>query len=72
MSRMLITVVITYVLTRLFYWLSGFEPVRAFPGLIGYLLDLAIWILAAFSIFWSLSVLRIGKVKNRKTGMLQD
>lgn len=72
MSRMLITFVITYVLTRLFYWISGFDPIRVFPKLPGYGLDLGIWLLVGYFIFWALSVLEIGKTRDRKTGRLQD
>jgi len=72
MSRMLITFVITYVLTRLFYWISGFDPIRVFPKLPGYGLDLMIWLLVSCFIFWALSVLGIGKARDRKTGRLQD
>jgi len=72
MSRMLITAVVTYVLTRLFYWISGFDPLRVFPKLPGYLVDLGIWLLVSGFIFWALSASGIGRTRDRKTGRLPD
>jgi hypothetical protein len=72
MSRTLIVFVITYTITRLFYGISGFEPIRAIPGLPGYLLDLGIWLLVCLFVFRALSVLGIGKARDRKNGGVQD
>jgi hypothetical protein len=69
---MMITFVITYFLTRLFYWISGFDPVRAVPKLPGYLLDLGIWLLVSYFAYRALSVLGIGKARGRKNGRPQD
>jgi len=63
MSRMLITFVIAYVLTRLFYGISGFDPLRIIPKWPGYLLDLGIWLVVSCVIFWALTVLGIGKAR---------
>ena len=68
MSRMMITFIITYLLTRLFYGISGFDPVRVIPKLPGYLIDLGIWILSCYLVFWALSTLGIGKARDRKSG----
>jgi hypothetical protein len=68
---MLITFVITYVLTRLFYAISGFDPLRIIPKWPSYLLDLGIWLLASYIIFRALSALGIGKARDRKTGSVQ-
>jgi hypothetical protein len=72
MSRSLITFFFTYVLIHLFYGISGFDPLRAFPKLPGYLLDLGIWLPVYLFIFWALGVLGIGKARNRKTAGAQD
>jgi len=72
MSRTLITAFITYVLTRLFYGISGFDPHRVFPGLPGYMLDLGIWLLVSYFVFCVLRALGIGKTRDSKTGRLQD
>ena len=72
MSRTLMTFVITYIMTRLFYGISGFEPIRAIPGLPGYLLDFGIWLLVYIFIFRALSVLGIGRARDRKNGSMQD
>lgn len=68
MSRTLITFAIAYVITRLFYGLSGFDPLRIVPKWFGYLLDLGIWLLVYLVVNWALTVLGIGKVRDRKTG----
>ena len=72
MSRMLITVVITYVLTRLLYWISGLDPFRIISKWPGYALDLGIWLLVCWVVYRAFTVLGIGKVRNRMTGRLQD
>jgi hypothetical protein len=61
MSRMLITFFFTYVITRLFFWLSGFDPHRDLSTVPGYLIDLGIWLLIGSIIHWFLSVLGIGR-----------
>jgi hypothetical protein len=63
MSRNLIAFFWTYVITRLFYGLSGFVPTQALPKWPGYAVDLAIWLLVGLTISWFLKVLGIGKVK---------
>jgi hypothetical protein len=61
MSRNLITFFFTYVITRLFYGLSGFAPYRDLPTWHGYAVDLGIWLLVGYIIHGFLSVLGIGK-----------
>ena len=61
MPRSLITFAFAWLITHLFYRLSGFEPIRDIKGLIGYAVDLAIWLAVYFLILWFLGVLRIGK-----------
>lgn len=70
MSRMLITVFLTYVFTRLAFWIFGFNPVRDLPSLAGYLVDFGIWMLACYLIYRFLSVLRIGR-PSRKRGQIK-
>jgi len=71
MSRMLITVIIIYVLTRLFYGISGFDPHRIIPKWTGYLVDLGIWLLVGWGVYWALTVLGIGKVRDQMAGRPQ-
>jgi hypothetical protein len=61
MSRTLITFAFAWLMTRLFYLLSRFEPIRDIKGLPGYAVDLAIWLAVSFLILWFLGVLRIGR-----------
>jgi hypothetical protein len=61
MSRTLITFAFAWLITRLFYLLSRFEPIRDIKGLPGYAVDLAIWLAVSMVIFWCLGVLGIGK-----------
>jgi hypothetical protein len=72
MSRSMIAFFITYVITRLFYWLSGFDPHRILPKMPGYLLDLGIWLLVGYTVVWVLGVLGIGMTRDSKTGKLQN
>lgn len=65
MSRTLITFFLTYVITRLSFWLSGFDPHRAIPNWPGYLLDLGIWLLVGVSVSWAIGVLGIGRKERR-------
>ena len=60
MSRTLITVFLTYVITRLFFWISGFNPIRDLSTVPGYLIDFGIWALVCYIIYRFLSVLGIG------------
>ena len=65
MSRNLIAFFFTYVITRLFYGLSGFVPTTALPKWPGYAVDLSIWLLVGLTISWFLKVLGIGTVKQQ-------
>ena len=60
MSRTFL-IIFTWVITRLFYWMSGFNPMRDLPAVLGYSLDLGIWLLASYIIDWSLRALGIGR-----------
>ena len=66
MNRTLITFPFAWLITRLFYFLSGFEPIRDIKGLPGYAADLAIWIAVSYGIFWCLGVLGIGKKPQKR------
>jgi hypothetical protein len=66
MSRNLIAFFFTYVITRLFYGLSGFVPTTALPKWPGYAVDLGIWLLVSTIVFWFLKVLGIGRTKGGK------
>lgn len=61
MSRMLIACFIAWVITHLFYWMSGLNPIRDLTALLGYSIDLGIWLLVCYISYWSLGVLGIGK-----------
>jgi hypothetical protein len=63
MSRGIIAAVGTFIITRLFYWLSGFDPYRDIGSPLKYLADLAIWLAVYFPVFWALGVLKIGREK---------
>jgi hypothetical protein len=58
---MLIASFIAWVVIRLFYLISGFNPVQNPAGVLGYLIDLGIWIPVCLLSFWSLGVLGMGK-----------
>jgi hypothetical protein len=61
MSRAAMTFFIAWLITRLFHWASGFEPIRDLKGILGYSVDLAIWLAVCIIIYWLLGALRIGK-----------
>jgi len=61
MSRTIITCFFSYVITRLFFWISGFNPIRDLPIVPGYLVDIGIWLLICCIIYWFLSILGIGR-----------
>jgi hypothetical protein len=61
MSRNFIVFFIAWVITRLFYWLIGFNPIRDLPAVLGYPIDLGIWLLVSFISYWFLGVLGIGR-----------
>ena len=61
MSRFMITFFCAWVITRLFYWLSRFNPTHDLAGVLGYAINLGIWLLVCFLSYWSLGVLGIGK-----------
>lgn len=61
MSRNLIVFFIAWVITRLFYWMSGFSPIRDLPAVLGYSIDLGIWLLVSMISYWFLRVLGIGR-----------
>jgi len=58
-NRGLITAIISYVVIRLFYGISGFDPVRSFPGIAGYALDFAVWVLVYGVVYTALGMLGI-------------
>ena len=59
MFRSFITVILTYVITHLFFWISGFNPNRDLPSFPGTLIDLGIWLLVFLIIYWFLGVLGV-------------
>jgi hypothetical protein len=71
MSRTLITFFFTYVITRLFFGISGFNPIRDLPPVSGYLIDFGIWALVFCIVYWFLGVLRIG-TSSRKNGPIKE
>jgi hypothetical protein len=58
---MLIASFIAWIITRLFYLMSGFNPIQDFTGVLGYVIDLGIWMLVCSTTYWSLGVLRMGR-----------
>lgn len=67
MSRTLIPFFFAYVITRLFFGISGFNPIRDLPTIPGYLIDFGVWALVFCIIYWFLGVLGIG-TSPRKIG----
>jgi len=70
MSRTLITFFFAYVITRLFFGISGFNPISDLPTVPGYLIDLGIWALVFCIVYWFLGVLGIG-TSSRKNGPIK-
>lgn len=70
MSRTLITFFFTYVITRLFFWISRLNPIQDLPAVPGYLIDFGIWALVFCTIYWFLGVLRVG-TSSRKNGPIK-
>ena len=61
MPRVLVASFIAWVVIRLFYLVSGFNPIQHLGGLLGYLIDLGIWMPVCLLSYWFLGVLGIGK-----------
>lgn len=61
MPRMLIACFIAWIITRLFYLISGFNPIQDLTGVLGYSIDLGIWMLVCSMTYWSLGALGVGK-----------
>jgi len=70
MFRSFISVILTYVITHLFFWISGFNPIRDLPRFPGPLIDFGIWMLVFLIIWWFLGVLGIG-ASSRKNGPIK-
>ena len=57
MSRSMVgfvTVVLTFIITRTAYWFFDYHPTLAHPILLGYGIDIAIWLGLCFVISWLL------------------
>lgn len=53
-KRALATAIISYIVIRTFYGISGLDPVRSFPGIAGYALDFAVWVIVYVAVFAAL------------------
>ena len=63
MSRTFLTVIFTWILTRFFYWASGFNPIRDLKSAPGYAADFGIWLAVCLVIYRFLGVLQVGKAR---------
>ncbi len=61
MSRMFMTWLFTLIITRLLYWISGFNPFRDLKPLLGYPIDLGIWIVVGLFVYRALGIMGMGK-----------
>jgi hypothetical protein len=62
-SQIFLSFFITWIITRLFYWLSGFDPIHNLNNAFGYLIDLGIWSVVWFSVVGIFEIFKIGKKK---------
>ena len=54
-TKMFLTVLVTYLIIHLGYWLSKFNPrkdLRFWPGLV---VDFSIWVIVFFVVHWAIS-----------------
>lgn len=43
-AKQILTVVLSYIISRTGYWLFDFNPANYFSSIIGYIIDIAIWL----------------------------
>ncbi len=60
-SRIFVSFFMTWIITRFFYWVSGFDPIHDLKGFFGYLVDLGVWGAVWFSVVGVLDLSRTGK-----------
>ncbi|HPK27207.1 MAG TPA: hypothetical protein PKZ40_05665 [Anaerolineaceae bacterium] len=50
--KLALCVLIAYVITRLGYFISGFNPTLDLKAIPGYAIDISIWIIVFFGVRW--------------------
>jgi hypothetical protein len=60
-SRILVSIISTYIVVHVIYWLTRFNPFRTLKFPIGLLVDLCVWILVFIGVFWIYGKLNPGK-----------
>lgn len=53
-TKLIISIVVTYLMTRGVFYLTGFNPTRDLKALPGYTLDILIWVIAMVATRWIL------------------
>lgn len=53
-SKTFITLILTYATKRIGTGLTNFEPLINFPGVLGYVVDISVWIALFYLIQWVL------------------
>lgn len=56
-GKTLIALILTYSIKRVGSYLTNFDPLLYFSGLVGIVIDLAIWISLCYIILWSIDKL---------------
>jgi hypothetical protein len=65
LNRTLLACFFAWIITRLFYWMSGLNPIRDFAAVPGYSIDLGIWLALCGISYWLLSILGIGRMTRK-------
>ncbi|RPI05223.1 MAG: hypothetical protein EHM64_07285 [Ignavibacteriae bacterium] len=63
-TKNILSIVFTFVISRTVYWLTGFQPTRDYPFVVGTAIDIIIWLVLYFIIFWFVSKTLSAKFRN--------